>query len=412
MVKSCEKAGFLLYFEVCKTDAVGESLRLRISCVCRLRAAEGGIEMKQFNLSGNDLFRLVPFPAVLVQKGKTVYFNPAAEQVFRMAASPLTPEGDCPGLLEALEEGESEGILAGERWQIRCHPIPEGRLFLLRQEERQEELLSPRELRSLSHQLRENLDGVFRAVEELERNLTETERLRMEQPIAQLEQRAHRLLCLCWDVSILEQMAEAEGLKVLYPLTLLDMAGLCRDVWRQADYLVERAGSSLIFQTDEDSGSALVAGHDYLLTLLVSHLLAKALSGSLTVPERIRLHVGKDQQQVFVTVERFRRRTDGAEPKRKRSRLAAELYAEAASPAGLVRSTCQRIVNYHGGALVEMEGKRSHRTILYLPLKRGNEKLEDPLRGMQVDYTGGFNPALVALSGQLPLSVFRKREDE
>ena len=79
-------------------------------------------------------------------------------------------------------------------------------------------------------------------------------------------------------------------------------------------------------------------------------------------------------------------------------------------PVGLGLTICRKIATLHGGALMLTSGKQGTRVTLSLPVDDGREA--PALRSRTVDYTGGFPPALVALSDLLPESFFVSEEQE
>ena len=365
--------------------------------------------MFQFTISGNDLFHGSAGPALLIREGVVRYFNPAAEAVYRLEGIFLREGDPAPaGLTEELPEDRENGghclrLLAGEEWSLTRMELPEGTLVRL-EPWAEPGVLTPGQMASLGGWLAAPVQSISMAAEALERNMVETERLRHERQLARLERGIHQLVGLSWNLRLLSELEEGEA-ELAYPFQVLDLAGLCREMARQCDYLIESAGAVLRREEEKGCGSILVRGSEYLLSLLICQLLADALAGLYREPGEIILRVGRTEGRVLVTVE-LRRRSGETEPEG----LERVIPPLAGGALGLSIPVCRRVARAHGGTLVFTKLKGGRRATLSLPISDGEG--DTALRSMGVDFTGGFSPALVAMSGLVPEKIFRKREDE
>ena len=361
--------------------------------------------MKEITLTGNALFDRALEPVVLVREGTVCYYNRAAEVTLALEEPRLKEGGPLPGVLAELDDS---GLCtaAGVDWQVTCTPLPEGSFYRMNPVPREACLFTCDRMRELAVRLRSAIDGLSSAVERLERDLVETERLRQEVPIAALERRIHQLMCLCWDLDILVQAEDRGEMDQLYPMSYLSLDELCQGVCRQADYLLERAGCRLSFQAEPTGKDTTVKGHRYLLTLLLCHLLADAAGGLYGASGELRVKVGRSRDQVFVSVDRIGEKS-GKVP------LVPGGIPRNGVSSQLTEPVCQEILKLHGGAVAVTEADQFRCLVLSLPLADPSVELPfHPLRSMNVDFTGGYTPALVTLSDLLPEDVFARREDE
>lgn len=358
--------------------------------------------MQKFTLSGNEFFDHVSYPVLLAQDQTVQYFNQAAEELFRSQAIPLAEGGRVPEPLELQEgAGISARRLAGQDWVITSQPVSAGTLYLLRQEQRDDETAKAL-LRQLSERMRGPMTSMTAAIQVLERSLVETERLRNERYLALLQKSYYRMLRLAGNVEILCQLEEGQA-EQWYEPVVFDLAGLCRKIYRETDLLTEAAGAQLCYE--ETQSSVLVKGSEELLTTLIYHLIANALRSMKGCPGGISLKLTRQGNQALVTVE------DGGAGMDDRELMTAfepEYNENELKPLGLGLPICRKIATLHGGALMLMSGKEGTRVTLSLPVDDGRSA--PALHSRAVDFTGGFPPALVAFSDVLPESFFKFEE--
>ena len=359
--------------------------------------------MQTFTLSGNDFFDQVSYP-VLLARGQTLqYFNQAAAELFCLQKEPLTEGAKVPEFLEIQEGlGISSRKLAGEEWVITSRKVDAGTLYLLRQEQNGDELFRA-QLHQLAERMRRPMSSMTAAMQVLERELVETERLRNERYLALLQKSYYRMLRLAENVETLCQLEDVQTAQWYSPV-VFDLAGLCRKIYRETDYLVEAAGAKLCYE--EEQGSVLVKGEERLLTTLIYHLITNALSSVKEMRGEIHLKLGRQGNQALVTVED----NGGGMSDRELISVFDPEYDEFdLKPIGLGLPICRKIATLHGGALMVTSGKIGARVTLSLPVDDGKSP-PGTLHSHRVDYTGGFSPALVAFSDLLPESVFVPEE--
>lgn len=345
--------------------------------------------MNEFTLSGPAWFDEQPEPVLLVAEGVVRYCNPAA------GALGLCPGEALPQALERVLAGDTEARWQDCCWSFRSYPAREGLLCVLRPVEPAGVPLE--RLGELAQTLRKPLTDVFGALQLLSREGTERENA--EKYLAIGSKNCHVLLRL------LENMeGVADGPDRDYQLRLLDLGGLCAQVVRECQALVELAGKSL--RLEVRTGNLLVRGDSYWLRRLLYQLISNGLhaveqGGSLTVG----LH--KRGTDVVLTVSdsgtgitsqaletAFDPGQRGAHP------------MDPAAGAGLGLALCRDIVTAHGGSLMLGTG-RGGVALVRLPLG-------EPETGAQlhteVDYTGGINEAMVQLSDVLPWQCYMEKD--
>lgn len=364
----------------------------------------GYLIMQTFTLSGNDFFDRVSYPVLLAQGQSVQYFNQAAAELFRLQATPLAEGSPVPEPLEIQRgAGISARRLAGEEWVITSREVDAGTLYLLHQEQG-EDSRSRIWLHQLAERMRGPMASMTAAIQVLERSLVETERLRNERYLALLQKSYYRMLRLAGNVETLCQLEDG-GAEQWYTPQVFDLAGLCRKLHRETDLLVESVGAQLSYQ--EDQSSVLVKGEEQLLSTLIYHLIANALYCLKGKGGEICLKLSRHGSQVLVTVED---NGGGMEERELMTAFEPESNESGLKPVGLGLTICRKIATLHGGALMLTSGKQGTRVTLSLPVDDGREA--PALRSRTVDYTGGFPPALVALSDLLPESFFVSEEQE
>ena len=359
--------------------------------------------MQEFMLSGNEFFDQVSYPVLLAQGETVQYFNQAAAELFRGQEGPLTEGGRVPEPLELQKGvGISARKLAGQDWVITSQPVAAGTLYLLRQEQSDDASFRIM-LRQLSERMRGPMTSMTAALQVLERSLVETERLRNERYLALLQKSYYRMLRLAGNVEILCQLEQEEA-EQWYEPVVFDLAGLCRKIYREADLLVEAAGAKLCYE--EEQSSVLVKGSEDLLTTLIYHLFANALRSMKGRSGEIRVKLSRQGGQVLVIIEDC---GPGMADRDLMSAFEPEYHENELKPLGMGLPICRKIATLHGGALMLMSDQNGTRVTLSLPVDDGKCG-SSQLHSRAVDFTGGFPPALVALSDVLPESFFAPEE--
>ncbi len=358
--------------------------------------------MQIFTLSGNDFFDRVSYPVLLTRDQTVTYFNQAAADLFQLQQNPLKEGAPIPEPLRILEgAGISAQKLDGEEWVITSREVDAGTLYLLRQERDSDEISRAR-LHQVAERMRMPMTSMTAAIQVLERNLVETERMRNERYLALLQKSYYRMLRLAGNLEAICQLEDGWSDKWYTP-QVFDLAGLCRQIVRETDILIESAGAKLCYQ--EDMSSILINGDEHLLTTLIYHLLTNALRSLGGEVGEISLKLVRHGSQAMVMVQ------DSGNGMNDRELIAAfdpELNEADLKPLGLGLPICRKIATLHGGALMLTSGKMGTRVTLSLPVTDGRGAA--PLRSRAVDFSGGFPPALVAMSDVLPEDFFASEE--
>lgn len=340
----------------------------------------------------------------LVKEGTLCYFNPAAARAFWSIR--LQENGPAPEELAQAVEGTL--TIRGGGWLCHCRTLPEGTLYQLRQPSEDAEcrvLLNRLPGRNTS-----NLMLLNEALRSLENGLVETERLRCEKELAGLWQVYARMLSTNHDIDCFCRMAEEE-VDLNYPMRTQDLAGLCRAVYRQCEYLLEKAGITLVYQ--EEAGSILVRGNETLLFQALYHLLSNAAKSYGRKPGTVTLRVAVEGSSGMIVVE-----DEGRGISQEALRTAFDISENPSYllPFALELPLSRRIANYHGGGLFLLRREKGMQAVFSIPTVEGRfrraqePKIAEKLASLRQE-DGSLHPALVTLSSVVPSEVFSCMED-
>lgn len=359
--------------------------------------------MRQFMLSGKEYFDELPQPALLVQDHRLRYFNHAAERAFW----PVMLEEDGPLPLALVQEADGAMTLREQGWICEKRVLSEGTLYVLHPAvddgEAYEVLLE-----RLSGRSTAQLQQLSRILRELETQLVETERLRAEPMLAQLRQIYARMLRTDQNISCFCQLAPGQA-DANFPLRVLDVAGLCREVVRQCDYLLETAGITLVYE--EQVSSVLVRGNEKLILHLLYNLISNSVKSYHRKPGVITLRVELVEKNVMIVVDDA---GSGIQPTILRTVFDLEKDVFELHPFGLGLPLGRKIANYHGGGLFLLDKQVGSRAVFSLPTvqaqfqRRQEFGRAERLATLRVA-RNVFQPALVGLSDVVPAEVFTER---
>ena len=347
--------------------------------------------MDSFILSGREVFDGFPEPVFWTKDRRLSYWNPAAERLCRGAGEMPLEHEELPSFLAALPEESclTEGWIAGRHYTIQVRPMNEGCLYLLRPEAAQGGLSQTR-VADLMARMRSPMSSMYAAMQAVSGE---------EETLEILNRNYCRLLRLMEEVELSQQLDGESFLP-----SVLDLAGLCRDVMRQVQSLARDYGP--VIQYEEACGSILVRGEERLLRQMLYQLLSNAWraagqEGSVTIQlsllgRRAVLHVtntGKGISEAALGA--------AFDPER----------AEGLSGGGLGIPICRRIAQLHGGTLMLESGPSGTTATCSLPVVRENGGVlcTPPLR-YQVEL--GIPEVLVALSDVLPREAYASRDLE
>lgn len=258
--------------------------------------------------------------------------------------------------------------------------------------------LTPEFTPALLHQLREQLSQMTGVSQLLAPLVTERGEIQHSQYLSILNQSIYRTLRLVRNAEFALEPPSAEDLRPV----VLDLAGLCREVWRECEGLLADE-LEITFDYTENASSALIQGDDELLQRMILNLVANAAQAA-GRGGRLSLRLTAQRSRVRLTLSNSGGGTLPG-PGGKDDRL-----LPGGGALGLGVPIARRIAALHGGALVfqRREGHGISATAAFPIAGRNNL----PLRGSETrqDLAGGFSTVLLELSPLLGSSAFSPGE--
>lgn len=218
---------------------------------------------------------------------------------------------------------------------------------------------------------------------------------------ARIDQSYYQLLRLVNNLSLAACLADGQ----VTPPKNLDIVQAVSQLCEQTGSLAERRGLKLCFLCPMEQHLCAVSRE--MLEQIVYHLLSNAFkftSAGGTVTVSLRRIPGK----VVITAEDT---GPGISREKLNTLFDRDFRQDHPLPPpqgpGLGLPLCHRLAKAYGGTLVaESTLGRGSRFTLSLPDRQAEPDVSD----IPMDYTGGFNPALLALADALPAEVFLLRE--
>lgn len=358
------------------------------------------IPMKEFILSGAEYFNTLSQPVLLVENHRLLYFNRAAVRIFW----PISLKEDGP-LPDALAQEADGAVRIGEQdWLCQKQALPEGMLYVLRKAENHQEyhvLLNRLIGRNVSH-----MQALNRAIYQLEDHLVETERLRNQLELAQLRQTYAQILRTNRNMDYFCQMCPSE-VAFNFPMQVVDLAGICRETYRQCQYLLETAGINLRY--DSNVACVLVRGNDTLLFHLLYNLISNSAKSYQGSTGEITLRLEEVGGVGMVTVEDH---GHGMSEAALRTAFDVGENPSYLLPFGLGLPLGRKIANYHGGGLFLLRKEQGMRATVSIPTTKAKYKPKETstnqaefLASLKI-VDGTFHPALLGLSDVVPARLF------
>lgn len=358
--------------------------------------------MQAFTLSGQELFRDLPEPVFWSFREKLAYWNRAAERLCREAGAPLKEGEALPDELEALkgtEERAAEVQLAGRSFYGTARAAADGRLYLLRPAA-EDRVLSDRRISFLMGRMRRPMSNLYTAMQMLPPEEGHPAQEIMHRNYFRLLRMMNEVECAC--------RLTADG-TVLRPV-VLDLAGLCREVFRQVEPLAKQYGRQLCYE--EGAASLLVLGDGALLEKLIYHLISnawRAVAAGGTITLRLRK---KADRAVLTVSDQGGGMSGGTLFSVFDPNAGGEELSDVDAGTGLGIPICRRIAELHRGTLVVENTAGTGVTVtVSLPVVRQNgpELRQPPLR---YEADGGIPRVLLELSDVLPYEAFGRWELE
>lgn len=344
----------------------------------------------------NALLQAIPDPALITRQGRVVCFNAAAGELFPQLAC----GGPAPDPLPSVPDSGGL-ILVGDRsWHITAAPMDDALLLLLH----------PARLEGLSTA---QLDGVVRILREQTSQLLLSVQLLSAAEDPSLEERLcvmNRTLCLMLrQINHIDLLRELDaGIPSFCP-TVLDLAGLCREVTLAAAPLLAQAEVALVF--DSPLTSLLVSGDSELLQNLLLELISNA-ARTASRGGQVTVSLSRREGRALLTFTNDSRRPDP----RPLPQLLSGVVSPARIPApgegaGLGLMLAQRVMALHKGALL-MERQDDDRVCVTAALPLSGQKAPLPVRTPAAGFGSGLPRELVALAEVLPACAYSPRDLE
>lgn len=245
-----------------------------------------------------------------------------------------------------------------------------------------------------SRQIREYLAQFFNQVESLSRHISEPQRI--IEDLKGFNHTLHQMLRLTNNLqflSIPDQEAE-----LLFCPVIMDLAGLCADISRQAAPLLRQSKVELTYSSSLTG--LLTSGDPALLQRALLNLLSNAAKFSKDKTISLKLH--QNYHKAILTI------TDGnpdyVDPGSLLS-MDPNAIPQPSQGAGLGLSVAQRIIQLHNGTLLYHNNPSGGLVfVIALPLDITSTSLSvhTPL----MEENAGLSPLLVDLADVLPQSVF------
>ncbi len=358
--------------------------------------------MEHFQLPGEVLFDIIPFPALLVREDIVLGFNRPAEILFQENEIPLAESAPLHPELAALlrVEDEMELHFGGADYFLHVHALPKGTLVVLEPVTLEPDQLNDG-LAAIGWQIDQCLNASALALQEME----PPEDIETRRRMAAVLHSHCRMTRLAQNLQALSRLSRAD--KAGYMLEVMDLAGLCLQLERELVAVGQIAGFH--FTLECPPGNLLVQGSSELLTQMIFHLVSNAVGsiGTEQPQPAVSLVLRRDESRIFMIVSSNGTGMDESEAA---DALRPALW-QPFSPTpkrglGLGISICERIARFHRGTLVILPGSQA-KVVVTLPLAKGSycpALREHPALRPQKGFA--FPSVLIGLADVLPLDCY------
>lgn len=332
-----------------------------------------------------SLLDAFPESAVLVREGFVTASNEKARQYLPQLV-PGAPLPDCIVLPEEGESGTGVFTAGSALYSYSCKSGPEGWMLSFRPSPPQA-VLKNWQLEGALGQLRGLLGDILTEAGTAPGGTS-----------ADFNKTFHRLFRLINNLELMHLASGEEGVP-FRPVTM-DLAGLCRDVARDAGSLLRESGIALEFRSRESG--LLVPGDPELLRKLLLDLISNAARAA--GEGRIDMTLRRNGSWAVVSVSNV-----GAAPsQRQLDALLREDRTETlplpGQGAGLGLPIARHITALHRGKLLVQGGEHTLGVLVSLPT--GPLDGRSSVRTPTVQRDGGLDPVLTELSDVLPSRLF------
>lgn len=351
--------------------------------------------MSTMELDPAQLFDGFPEPVLLLEEGTVRYRNPAAGRVL-----PGLREGDrAPEELAVPADAEfpivCTGRVGARSFRMSVQGVGrEGLLAVLRPEH---EAAAGPGLEKLALRLRQETAGLAASLQRLEPAGGESDQKKREKYLAAANQGLYRLLRLADHL----EFADARD-QDLYRPAPLDMAGFCRELFREVESVCAMSGYRFSYETE--LVTLLTVGDEALLRRLVLSLVSNAMKAA-GAGGALGARLAKRRGRAVLTVWDRGKGLEAEDLARLFGGEARGVSMDPGEGLGLGLEAVRRIARLHGGFLM-MEGRPEEglRAVVSLPVQPPEAGVG--LRSPAGEYAGGFSPVLVELSDVLSARVF------
>lgn len=337
-------------------------------------------------------------PALVVRGGKIVYANTAAKRLCLSEQddiSALLPETALPA--DGAAHWETE--FRGGRWEVTWQKLDGEELVLLRAAEKGEE--DSALLRSVARGILRPLEQIMTAGSRLFPRLEELEDENIQKGTATISHAAFRLLRTVSSIHAFNRLEREDATLQIERCELSDLLGdlaeRVKDILLDANVHLDYTGPGKAVFGKVDAQEVRRAVLNMISNAAKFPGESRTIALRATIAgKHLRITVKNDEEMApDVLATAFRRHR------------AEEDGTDLRQETGLGLAVVQAVARRHGGSVV-LES-RNGATEVTLLLKLDHEPGELILQTPRVDYTGGYDPALVELSCVLPASTFDSR---
>ncbi len=340
-----------------------------------------------------------PEPVMLLESEVVSYHNAAAEGLFPgLKHEKMVPTALVDFLPDGGEDSVALGEIDGTQFRISRQTVSPGSLIILRPTEG---MPTPATPERVGFHLRKQLVGLTMALQRLNCDPKQLTAEEYERFLSMANQGFYRIMRLANHLHFL-----GESDRQCFRPTVLDLAGLCRELTAEFQSVMEGTKAEFSFQSD--LSTLLVHGDSGLLRTMLLSLLSNAVK-AVNFSGRFGLRLSRRGAYAILTV--WDEGEAGQAVKLNRLFSATPDDSQPGDNLGLGLVIVRRIAALHKGTFVaEAQGEGGLRATVSIPIETGLEHFSVESPTGQYDHTGGFSSLLMELSPVLPFESFRSKE--